>query len=276
MDIELKDLELTSSEQSEIASILARKNLNLENDLEQIWYLLDLVWDDYGCDNRNLDWERIGKFYGDPVWILNGLFIEQDQVSMKHRNLICDWIVAKKCSRVVDYGGGFGTLGRLIAEKSKGVHVSIYEPHPSEIGLRRIANYNNISVISALEECYDCLVCTDVLEHVPDPLMDLERMVKSVKIGGNLIIANHFYPVIKCHLPKLFHFRYTFDFFIKQMGCERVGQLTGSHAIIYRKVNNVSANWQRLRFMEKVSKTLFPYLEISKSFLSPIKRLICR
>jgi len=39
---------------------------------------MDLVWDDYGCDNKNLNWENIGKFYSHPVWLLNGLFIETD------------------------------------------------------------------------------------------------------------------------------------------------------------------------------------------------------
>jgi len=34
---------------------------------------MDLIWDDYECDNKKLDWEKIGKFYSHPVWLLNGL-----------------------------------------------------------------------------------------------------------------------------------------------------------------------------------------------------------
>lgn len=79
---------------------------------------MDLVWEDLGCDNKHLNWEKISKFYSHPVWLLNGLFIEQHTVSMKHRHAISDWIIAKNFKKILDYGGGFGTLARLIAQKN--------------------------------------------------------------------------------------------------------------------------------------------------------------
>ncbi|MFT7861146.1 MAG: class I SAM-dependent methyltransferase [Sulfurimonas sp.] len=210
MNISLKDKNLTKVEKEEVEKLLKRKKPNL-NDLEQMWYLMDLVWDDYGCDNKNLDWKKIGKFYSHPIWLLNGLFIEQDEISMGHRNAISDWIIKNKFKNVVDYGGGFGTLARLIAQKDKAIKVDIYEPHPSEFGLKRASEFENITIIDKLGNDYDCLVSTDVLEHVPDPLNDFANMIKSVKVDGYLVIANCFEPVIKCHLPQTFHFKYTFN-----------------------------------------------------------------
>lgn len=273
MEISLTDKTLTSLEKEEIEKLLTREKDGLD-DLEQMWYLMDLVWDDYDCDNRNLNWDSIGKFYSHPVWLLNGLFIEQDEVSMGHRNSISNWVVKNDFKNVVDYGGGFGTLARLIAQKDKNISMNIYEPHPSEFGLKRVSEFNNINIIGKLESNYDCLMSTDVLEHVPDPLKDFSEMIKSVKVNGYLIIANAFFPMIKCHLPQDFHLRYTFNQFAKMMGLEVVGILEGSHATIFKKVDNDEINWNKIRFYEKLSKVLFPIIEIVKPILRPIKRLL--
>ncbi|GIT99337.1 bifunctional 2-polyprenyl-6-hydroxyphenol methylase/3-demethylubiquinol 3-O-methyltransferase UbiG [Sulfurovum sp. TSL1] len=276
MEITLADKNLTEVEKNEIEKLLKRENINISNDLEQMWYLMDLIWDDYNCDNKNLNWDNIGKFYSHPVWLLNGLFIEQDEVSMGHRHEISDWIVKNQFEKVVDYGGGFGTLARLVAGKDTKVQMNIYEPHPSEFGIKRAKEFENINIIGKLESNYDCLMSTDVLEHVPDPLSDFANMIKSVKLNGYLVIANAFYPMIKCHLPQDFHFRYSFNQFAKMMGLEVIGILEGSHATIFRKVEEVEPNWKKIRFYEKLSKITFPIIEITKSILRPIKRLVIK
>ena len=276
MEITLQDENLTEIEKTEIEKLLLREDENIKTDLEQMWYLMDLIWDDFGCDNKNLNWDSIGKFYSHPVWLLNGLFIEQHEVSMGHRHAISDWIIKNNFKNVVDYGGGFGTLARMVAEKDQNINMNIYEPHPSEFGLKRAAEFQNINIIGELESNYDCLMSTDVLEHVPDPLNDFANMIKSVKLNGCLVIANAFYPMIKCHLPQDFHFRYTFDLFAKMMGLEVVGILEGSHATIFRKMDEQKPNWNKIRFYEKLSKVAFPVIEISKPILRPVKRILIK
>lgn len=275
MNIDLADKNLTKTEKEEIEKLLKREKQGLD-DLEQMWYLMDLIWDDYGCDNKNLEWENVGKFYSHPVWLLNGLFIEQHDVSMGHRHAISDWIVKNNFENIVDYGGGFGTLARLVAQKDKNIKMNIYEPHPSEFGLKRVAEFENINIIGKLESNYDCLMSTDVLEHVPDPLKDFAEMIKSVRLNGYLVIANAFYPMIKCHLPQGFHFRYSFNQFAKMMGLEVVGILEGSHATIFKKVEEVEPNWKKIRLYEKFSKVVFPIIETMRPILRPIKRLIVK
>lgn len=276
MEINLTDKNLTAIEKEEIEKLLKREDKNLQADLEQMWYLMDLIWDDYNCDAENLNWENIDKFYSHPVWLLNGLFIEQHEVSMGHRHAISDWIVKNNLKDVVDYGGGFGTLARLVAQKDETIKMNIYEPHPSDFGLKRAAEFENINIIGKLGVEYDCVMSTDVLEHVPDPLKDFSEMIDSVKLNGYLVIANAFFPMIKCHLPQDFHFRYSFNIFAKMMGLEVVGILEGSHATIFKKIKSVSYDWNTLRFYEKVSKVLFPIIDVSKKILSPILRPIKR
>jgi 2-polyprenyl-6-hydroxyphenyl methylase/3-demethylubiquinone-9 3-methyltransferase len=275
MTIDLTDKNLTQTEKAEIKKLLKREKQGLD-DLEQMWYLMDLVWDNFQCNNKNLNWKNIGLFYSHPVWLLNGLFIEQHDISMGHRHAISDWIAERPFNNVVDFGGGFGTLARLIASKNKNIKMDIYEPHPSEFGLKRASEFTNIRIISALAHNYDCVVSTDVLEHVPDPLHEFANMIQSVKMDGYLVIANCFLPVIKCHLPQTFHLKYTFNYFAKMMGLEVVGLLEGSHATIYKKINDLELNWTTIRFYERLSKITFPMIETFKPLLRPIKRVLLK
>jgi 2-polyprenyl-3-methyl-5-hydroxy-6-metoxy-1,4-benzoquinol methylase len=275
MQICLEKLKLDPSTKQKLEKLLSEPQ-NGRSDLEQMWFLMDKVWDEYGCNNQNLDWDKIDKFYSDPVWLLNGLFIEQHDISMEHRHAISNWIIKQKFKTVADYGGGFGTLARLIANKDNRIIVYGYEPHPNELGIRRATEHKNIEIVKNLNDNYECIVCIDVLEHVPDPLADFAHMVKSVKAGGFLITANCFSPVIKCHLPQTFHLKYTFNLFSRIMGLQVVGKLEGSHATIYRKSNYKKIYWIVIRPTEKISKFLYPAIEMLIPLLRPIKRAILK
>jgi len=275
MKINLNHNDLTLLEKIEIGSLLKKEDPKLKTDLQQMWYLMNMVWDEYGCDNKKLNWSNINKFYSHPIWLLNGLFIELHALSMQHRNAISDWIADNtSISKILDYGGGVGTLARLIADKKPSLLVDIYEPHPSDYLKRKISDYPKIRFVSNIKDKYDILVSTDVLEHVSDPLKTFEKMILAVKDNGYLIIANNFFPVIKCHLPQTFHLRYTFNVFAKLMGLVIVGPLEGSHATIFRKKCNKFFNWLVIRLLEKVSKGLFPMIELLKPALRPICKLV--
>ena len=276
MNIYLDSLELSNSDKIEILELVDFMANEAKGDnLEKIWETMDLVWQKLGCDNRNLNWDKIGQFYIHPVWILNGLFIEPHALSMQHRNAISDWIANNpSISKILDYGGGFGTLARLIADKNPSLLVDIYEPHPSDYSKQKMSDYPQIQFISNIKKKYDVLVSTDVLEHVPDPLKTFEEMILSVKNNGYLVIANNFFPIIKCHLPQTFHLRYTFNVFVKLMGLVIVGPLEKSHATIFRKNSNKPVNWRVVRLLEKVSKGLFPLIELSKPVSKPIYKFV--
>lgn len=135
LQINLDNPKITQEEKSELKKLLAMQNPNISDDLEQIWYLMDKVWDEMGCDNKNLDWEKIGRYYSHPVWLLNGLFIENHNLSMQIRENLAEYIAQQDFKHICDYGGGFGTLARTIAQKCPNSHIYIYEPHPSQYGL---------------------------------------------------------------------------------------------------------------------------------------------
>lgn len=238
--------------------------------LKQLWALMDEAWERHNCTNDSFDPEPISRFYRDPVWLLNGIFTEQDEVSIGHRNAITSAVVALAPERVVDFGGGFGTLARLLASALPRAQVAICEPYPPRHGVESCKAFSNISFVPELTSNYfDVLVSTDVLEHVPDPLTLLASMVDAVRPGGHLFIANCFYPVIACHLPCTFHLRHSFDSFCQLLGLEVVGVCEGSHATIYRRTQVIQPDWKRLRQMEHRSQRHFNRLEWRERHITP-------
>jgi SAM-dependent methyltransferase len=256
------------SEHSALESMLHSTRALLT--LEQLWGLMDQAWNRYGCDNRSPIPDRLASFYSDPVWLLNGMFIEQHDVSMGHREAITSAVAALDPKQVLDFGGGFGTLARLLATALPEADISICEPYPPRHGIESCQPFPNIRFVPELStQSADVLVSTDVLEHVPDPIALLAAMVDTVRPGGHLLIANCFYPVILCHLPCTFHLRYSFDSFCRALGLEVLGPCEGSYATIYRRSNIVRPDWPSLRAMERRSQRLFAWREWKALHLSP-------
>jgi SAM-dependent methyltransferase len=250
---------LTRHEQQEIDRLLALAKHNPPT-VQDIWQMMDRVWDELGCNSKHLDTEKVSEFYSHPIWMLNGLFIEQDPLSMQHRNAIASWTASQNFSAVLDYGGGFGTLARLIAQQATQLPVDVYEPFPGSYALERAQAFRHLNYISQLTQQYDCVFSVDVLEHVERPLELLETLLQAVKLDGYLVVAARFYPDIKCHLPSTFHYRYTFDKFAELMGLKVIGPCQGSHAKIYQRIDTAAPDWGKIRSLEVLSRVMFPIL----------------
>lgn len=231
-------------------------------ELEEMWRLMNIVWDELGCDNENLDEEKIREYYMHPVWLLNGLFAESHAISMEHRNSISDWIVENKVSSMLDYGGGFCTLSRLVADKSPSITIDILEPFPAAVSKRIIAQYPQIHFIDNLEKKYDCIVALDVLEHLPDPLQVLASMIQATRINGTLLIGNCFQPVIKCHLPRTFHLHHSFRQIVSKMNVDYHGTVSGCHAEIYKRNRGKDINKMQIRALEALSKLRYTVIKL--------------
>ena len=70
--------------------------------LEDVWSLMDAAWDECECDPDVMD-ERISRFYAHPVWLLNGLFIEQHDVKSV---VLSDRIIGCPHEEGIDYPQG--------------------------------------------------------------------------------------------------------------------------------------------------------------------------
>lgn len=198
----------------EISSMLSL--LSPSPRLEEIWALMDLAWAVTKADPAAP--QSLDAFYSHPVWTLNGIFTETHEESIYNRKIFADYIATAKPSRIADYGGGFGVLARLLAKRLPYASIEVVEPYPSELALSLCKNFSNIRFVNQLSGTYDVITALDVLEHVPAPLDLVYDLSHYTHKNSYLLLANCFYPVIKCHLPCTFYLRDTFDFLMKKMG----------------------------------------------------------
>lgn len=208
--------------------------------LEQLWALKDEVWQAMGCDPKVMD-ARIGAYYSHPVWLLGGLFIEQHAQSLANREQFMDWVVRHSPKRVADFGGGFGTLARMIGAALPESSVEVIEPHPHPVAIARAQKTANVRYRPEMVGDYDILLATDVFEHVPDPLQLVYETAQRLRIGGRYLIANCFFPVIRCHLPQTFHFRHSWDAALQAMGLEPAEKVAYGRAYVRYGALNLTA-----------------------------------
>jgi SAM-dependent methyltransferase len=99
---------------------------------------------------------------------------------------------------VFDGGAGSGQMLRLVYENGfceRGIGYE-FDPKLYDIMLR---NYSDIPVLSAMEgsilsislddACVDCVISTQVLEHIEDHHTAASELIRIVKPGGHLIIS---------------------------------------------------------------------------------------
>jgi 2-polyprenyl-6-hydroxyphenyl methylase/3-demethylubiquinone-9 3-methyltransferase len=146
------------------------------------------------------------------------------------------------------------------------LRVDILDPYPPRVGLERIAGRERVAFVSSLNDHapWDCLVTTDVLEHVGAPIEMLRDMAGAVRMRGYLIIANNFAPVIKCHLPGNMHLRATFEAFALALGLTRVGRIQDTHAVVYRRDRKASVPADLARLGEHISRAAFPFFDTAR------------
>jgi 2-polyprenyl-6-hydroxyphenyl methylase/3-demethylubiquinone-9 3-methyltransferase len=223
--------------------------------VDWVWAEMDKVWDAVGLDNcAPLKGQNVGLFYSHPVWIMNAFFTGADPVSAKHRHSIAKFASELGVRRIADYGGGGGELARKISELCPSATIDIVEPFPSALGKQRISGLENVRIVGKLTGEYDLIIAQDVLEHVDQPIAVAEEIAGALKVGGTAIFANCFYPVIKCHLPRTFHLRYTFKFVVGLGGLKYKGSVQGAlHAQIFQKKDSQRSFGSSVLVAEKLS-----------------------
>ena len=248
---------------------LSESELNYLNNLpkerpnvEWIWKEMDRIWDELNLNNQQqFKYQNIDKFYSHPIWTANGIFTNTDKLSIEHRKAICFQIESLNPKRIVDYGGGWGSLATIVARTRKDIKVTIVEPYQSLIAKAFLSREQlSIEWKASLDGTdHELIIVQDVLEHVENPVSLAKNLVKAIKPGGTIIFANSFYPVIKCHLPGTFYLRHTFPMVMSALGMKYSCSLKDArHIQVYLKKDNIQPN--KLFVIDFIAKKIGPLL----------------
>ena len=202
-------------------------SLNTQN----VWREMDKVWDEiFSEKDINLN-EKLNKFYSHEVWDLNAFLTSKDKIAQSHRKIMIDYIKNLSPQSLLDYGGGKGVLASMINKKLHINKIQIYEPY----GPKKIGIFENSKYFDYVQN-YSIITCIDVLEHVVNPIKDVEKISLFLEHDGEAIFANCFYPFIKCHLDENMWLRHLFPFVAWSYHLERKFTLKGArHISVYKK-----------------------------------------
>ena len=154
--------------------------------------------------------------------------------------------------------------------------VSQYDGKGDQSGLQTGTwDFSQIDVICDLldmpeENPYDSVLCTEVLEHVPDPIRALEKLVSLTKSGGKLVITapfsslTHFAPY---HYATGFS-SFFYSYHLENMGCDIVelspnggyfdyiAQEVHRAPHVYKKFTGSSLGFFRKQILKQAKKIL--------------------
>jgi 2-polyprenyl-6-hydroxyphenyl methylase/3-demethylubiquinone-9 3-methyltransferase len=235
--------------------------------VESLWELMDVAWRSCGCSQWRYDPKRYSAFYSHFVWELNGLFVDHDPESLRHREIFAHAIASRRPKKILDYGGGHGTLARLIADQCPEAIVELFDPYAVS---RSAKSFDRVETLE--ENSFDVIVATDVLEHVHDPLRLLWKWSGLLAPGGWLLLANCFEPVVLCHLPKTFYLSFSLPVFARAFGLQYISPVGETHAIWLQKVASASPCWPWLRLQEVWSQLLYPYRRFWQRWGAALRR----
>lgn len=91
-------------------------------------------------------------------------------------------------TKLLDVGAGCGPYRHLFNHCE--YHSHDFGQEPATIGNYTPLTYeSDISSIPAADESYDAILCTEVLEHVPEPIAAIREMSRLLRPGGKLMLS---------------------------------------------------------------------------------------
>lgn len=112
---------------------------------------------------------------------------------------IRDQWIAKESARmppdtyVIDVGAGSCPYRHLVSGHCRYFAYDFSALNPSQLQGRRgygqLDVIGDINLIPLVDACMDVVICTEVLEHVPEPILAVREVVRILKEGGLLLIS---------------------------------------------------------------------------------------
>ncbi len=247
-------------------SYLTSEEVNSSLSIDRLWSILDQAWDEQvnSFDAKDLLYKEdfLHLYYQHPVWLINAAFCESDPSTIEDRLAAIRLATHVNPSKILDFGGGIGTVSRLCAEQLPNLKVVdlVDVSEFSQTVAAYLSKYPQVRVLEAPEASYDAIICTEVLEHVLDPIDTVVELNKLLRVGGAFSASWSFAPCIKCHLPSSFHLKRLMPWIIRSLGFGFYGfERRGSMVFGFVKKTDVTpAMLKTARLLEGFSRIPLP------------------
>src|SRR5258707_986493 len=124
-------------------------------------------------------------------------------------------------TRILDVGAGMGQYRTLFAHCDYKAHD--FGQEPQTIGHYTPLDYeSDILAIPVADASFDAILCTEVIEHVPEPIKAIQEMTRILRPGGVILLS----APLGCLLhqePYIYYGGYTpywYRRFLGQAGCD--------------------------------------------------------
>ena len=177
---------------------------------------------------------------------IHGTSIEEQRRLSLMNDLLLNPACARELSltgseRVVDFGSGLGQFTRVMARAVPGGHVLGLERDPAQVlGARRLAEEDGESGSVQFRESdvldprltadewgsFDVAHSRFVLEHLADPLRLVRNMVRAVRPGGRVVLADDDHDLLRL-APAVPRFEELWQAYIRSYRCNQTDPLVG-------------------------------------------------
>jgi 2-polyprenyl-3-methyl-5-hydroxy-6-metoxy-1,4-benzoquinol methylase len=233
--------------------------------IQQVWEILDRAWDELIDKSQNeLELsDFLHEYYQHPVWLINAAFSESDEATINDRLAAVRLIAHVQPCRILDFGGGIGTVSRLCATNIPEIEVidlvDITEFHHTI--KQYLSDFSQIRILEKPDPLYDAVISTEVLEHLIDPIGAVVEINHLLRVGGAFAASWSFGPAIKCHLSQNFHLQRLMLWIIRSLGFGFYGfERRGSTVYGFVKHSEVTPTMlKKARLLELISRLPLPF-----------------
>lgn len=246
-----------------ISYLTPEESLNGFN-INRLWGILDQAWNEMVSKSELNAYtnEFLYQYYQHPVWLINAAFSESDVSTIEDRLAAVRLINHVSPKKILDFGGGIGTVSRLCSIKiSEADTIDLVDISKFRNTVEKyLADHTNIRILEKPDPPYDAIICTEVLEHIADPINTIIKINSLLRIGGAFAASWSFAPCIKCHIPHNFHLNRLMLWIIRSLGFGFYGfERRGSTVYGFVKKSDIALNMtRRARVLSLLSHILLP------------------